>query len=251
MNPATEQALTQKLLAMADDELILAHRNSEWIGHGPILEEDIALANIAQDELGHANVWYGLVEALSDQEPDELVFFREAADFHNAQMLELPRGDWAFTMLRQYLFDVYELLLLEQLQHSSYRPLAEACAKIRNEEIYHLRHTSSWVKRLGLGTAESHQRLQAALDELWSYAQQLFVPLSGESILVKAEIVPDLTLLREDWLKRVRPFLMDAHLAIPSSDFPPATRRSDHTLHLTDLLNDMQKVARINPEAVW
>ncbi|MCA9900318.1 MAG: phenylacetate-CoA oxygenase subunit PaaC [Ardenticatenaceae bacterium] len=251
MNQAIQQILTQKLLAMADDELILAHRNSEWIGHAPILEEDIALANIAQDELGHANIWYELHQPLTDDEPDELAFFRDAPDFRNVQLVELPCGDWAFTMLRQYLFDAYELLLLDQLQHSRYQPLAEACAKIRNEEIYHLRHTSSWIKRLGLGTAESHQRTQAALDELWPYAQQLFVPLPGESILIDEKIVPNLARLHESWLERVRPFLTAAQLTIPHNQIPPTKNRSDHTTHLSTLLTDMQKVARLNREAVW
>lgn len=251
MSETTQRVLTQKLLALADDELILAHRNSEWIGHAPILEEDIALANIAQDELGHANVWYELRQTLTGDDPDELVFFREAAEFCNVQLVELPRGDWAFTMLRQYLFDAYELLLLDKMQHSSYQPMAEACAKIRNEEIYHLRHTSSWIKRLGLGTEESKRRSQTALDELWPYAQQLFVPLPGESILVDEKIVPDLALLHKDWLERVRPFLTATNLAIPANQTPPATSRSEHTSHLTTLLNDMQKVARLNREAVW
>lgn len=251
MNHAMQKILIQKLLAMADDELVLAHRNSEWIGHAPILEEDIALANIAQDELGHANVWYGLVEGFTGENPDRLVFFRQATAYRNVQMMELPRGDWAFTMLRQYLFDGYELLLLNALQHSSYQPLAEACAKIRNEEIYHLRHTSSWVKRLGLGTVESNQRMQAALNELWPYAQQLFVPLPDEQGLVDEGIVSDLAMLHEGWLARIRPFLNAAKLIIPENQTPPTTSRSEHTPHLARLLTEMQKVARLNPEAVW
>lgn len=251
MNQAIQQILTQKLLAMADDELILAHRNSEWIGHGPILEEDIALANIAQDELGHANIWYELHQALTGDEPDELAFFREADQFRNVQLVELPRGDWAFTMLRQYLFDAYELLLLDQLQYGRYQALAQAATKMRNEEIYHLRHTSSWIKRLGLGTDESNRRTQAALDELWPYAQQLFVPLPGESILVDEKIVPNLARLHDSWLERVRPFLTAAHLTIPQNHTPPTNNRSNHTHHLTTLLADMQKVARLNREAVW
>ncbi len=251
MNQAIQQILTQKLLAMADDELILAHRNSEWIGHGPILEEDIALANIAQDELGHANIWYELHQALTGDEPDELAFFREADQFRNVQLVELPRGDWAFTMLRQYLFDAYELLLLDQLQYGRYQALAQAATKMRNEEIYHLRHTSSWIKRLGLGTDESNRRTQAALDELWPYAQQLFVPLPGESILVDEKIVPNLARLHDSWLERVRPFLTAAHLTIPQNHTPPTNNHSNHTHHLTTLLADMQKVARLNREAVW
>ena len=167
------------------------------------------------------------------------------------QLVELPRGDWAFTMLRQYLFDIYELLLLDMLQYSDYQPLAEACAKIRNEEIYHLRHSSSWVKRLGLGTEESNRRTQRALDELWPYAQQLFVQLPGESILVDEKIVPDLATLYKEWEERVRPFLTAAHLTTPHNQTPSTTSRSEHTPHLTQLLNDMQKVARLNREAVW
>ncbi|WP_420630062.1 1,2-phenylacetyl-CoA epoxidase subunit PaaC [Candidatus Leptofilum sp.] len=251
MNRKIQQILTQKLLAMADDELILAHRNSEWIGHGPILEEDIALANISQDELGHASIWYGLHQTFTDDEPDELAFFRDAIEFRNVQLLELPRGDWAFTMLRQYLFDAYELLLLDKLQHSSYQSLAEAAAKIRNEEIYHLRHTSNWIKRLGLGTEESNQRTQAALDKLWPFAQQLFVPLSDESILVDEKIMPDLAVLHEAWLELIRPFLTAANLIIPANQTPPTTSRSEHTNHLATLLADMQKVARLNREAIW
>ncbi|MCS6911212.1 MAG: phenylacetate-CoA oxygenase subunit PaaC, partial [Anaerolineales bacterium] len=146
-----ERALAEKLLALADDELILAHRNSEWTGHAPILEEDIALANIAQDELGHAMLYYELHCALAGGTPDRLAFFREAADFRNVQLVELPKGDWAFTMLRQYLFDAYELALLAQLTHSAHRPLAEVAAKVRNEELYHYKHTGAWVRRLGLG----------------------------------------------------------------------------------------------------
>jgi ring-1,2-phenylacetyl-CoA epoxidase subunit PaaC len=154
-------------------------------------------------------------------------------------------------MLRQYLFDAYELLLLDKLQHSQYQLLAEACAKIRNEEIYHLRHTSNWIKRLGLGTQESNERTQAALDELWPHAQQLFVPLPGESVLIEENIVPDLAALHEDWLERVRPFLTTVDLTVPAQYTLPTSSRSNHTLYLTELLTDMQKVARLNREAVW
>ena len=176
----TQLALADYLLALADDELILGHRNSEWTGHAPILEEDIAFANLAQDEIGHARLWYGLVNDLGGPEPDRLVFFRSAAEYRNAPILELPKGDWAFSMLRQYLFDVGEAQRLPLLAGSPHRPLAEAAAKIRTEEIYHLRHTHAWIERLAQGTQESHRRVQAALDLLWPFAVQLFQPLPGE-----------------------------------------------------------------------
>jgi ring-1,2-phenylacetyl-CoA epoxidase subunit PaaC len=167
MNDDLKEILRRKLLAMADDELVLAHRNSEWTGHAPILEEDIAFSNIAQDELGHAGLFYNIIQALTEEVPDQLVFFREAAEFRNVQMVELPKGDWAFSMVRQYLFDAFEMVRATQLVNSSYRPLADVAAKIRQEELYHYRHTSNWVHRLGLGTEESHGRMQTALDQLW------------------------------------------------------------------------------------
>ena len=250
-DPATTAALTGRLLAMADDELILAHRNSEWAGHGPILEEDIAFANIALDEMGHAAIWYGLREALTGENADQLVFFRDAGEFRNVQLVELPRGDWAYSMLRQYLFDAAESVWLSQLTASSYRPLAEAAAKIATEERYHLRHTSLWLRRLGLGTAESHARLQAALDALWPYAAQLFVPLPGDTALMAAEAIPDPSLLHREWEGRVRLFLAECGVRIP--DGPPRhpIPRTEHTEHLMVLLAEMQSVARMDPKAEW
>ncbi|MCA9969043.1 MAG: phenylacetate-CoA oxygenase subunit PaaC, partial [Anaerolineales bacterium] len=195
------------LLALADDQLILAHRNSEWIGHAPILEEDIALANIAQDELGHATWLYEHIAALTDAEADDLAFFRAAADFRCAQLVEWPRGDWAFTLLRQYLFDAAEGVRLARLVDSADAPLAQLAAKMRPEELYHLRHSQAWVRRLALGTAESHRRTQAALDVLWPLAPQLFAPLPDEAPLVEAGIVPPAAALQAAWEAAVRPFL--------------------------------------------
>lgn len=251
MKPEVKEALRGRLTAIADDEMILAHRNSEWAGHGPILEEDIAFANIALDEMGHASTWYGLLEALTGAGPDQMVFFRDAGDYRNVQMVELPKGDWAFSMLRQYLFDAAEMIQLGHLASSAYRPLAEAAAKIRTEEIYHLRHTSQWVKRLGMGTAESNGRLQRALDELWPYAQQMFVPLPGEALLVEAGIVVEAAVLRAQWRPTVAGHLEESRLRIPDNDQPPASSRSEHTEHLPALLEEMQIVARLDPEAEW
>lgn len=248
MNTPTLQAY---LLALADDQLILAHRNSEWIGHAPILEEDIALANIAQDELGHATLFYNLYGDLTGDDPDALVFFRDAANFRHVQMVEYPRGDWAFTMLRQYLFDAAEMTLLARLVDSAYLPLAETAVKMRNEELYHYRHTSAWLKRLGLGTAESHQRTQNALNTLWPLAQQLFVPLPDEADLVKAGIVPPAAEWHTAWLAEVRPFLTACALTIPHNGTPPATSRSAHSEHLAPLLADLQQVARLEQNAKW
>lgn len=250
--PETQAALAERLLALADDELILAHRNSEWAGHGPILEEDIAFANIALDEMGHAAVWYGLRRALTGDDPDQLVFFRHAGAYRNVQLVELPRGDWAFSMLRQYLFDAAEGITLPHLKASRYRPLAEAAAKINTEEIYHLRHTGLWLRRLGLGTQESHARLQTALDTLWPYARQLFAPLPGDVALVGEEIIPDAALLQREWEGMTRPFLAGCDLTVPDDALPRrAISRAEHTEHLPALLAEMQSVARLDPAAEW
>lgn len=242
--------LTRRLLAFADDELILAHRNSEWTGHGPILEEDIALANLAQDELGHAIIWFGLVEREGGGDPDELAYFRGPEEFLNAALVELPRGDWAFTMLRQYLFDSYEALLLAELERSAHRPVAEAAAKMLREERFHLRHTRLWLDRLGRGTAESNARMQRALDQLWPYAGGLFAPLPGDASLVEAGVLPDLARLEAAWRSLVEPQLAAAGLRVPTGG-GSAPERGSHTPHLATLLSDMQGVARADPEAVW
>ena len=251
MDIKIKQALINKLTAMADDELILAHRDSEWTGHAPILEEDIALANIAQDELGHATIFYGLLEDLTGTTPDQYAMFRDADEFRNVQLVELPKGDWAFTMLRQYLFDTYEFIFLAHLEKSAYQPLAEAVAKIRKEEIYHLQHTHLWVERLGLGTSESNRRMQNALNELWPVSAQLFMPLPDEPLLVEAGYVPDSATLKAEWEQIVGAHLNASDLTIPNDLNPVTVGREQHTPHLAALLADMQMVARAYPDADW
>lgn len=238
------ELIAEMILGWADDSLILGHRNSEWTGHAPILEEDIAFANLALDELGHAQLWYGLYAELTGAEPDRMVFFRKVEDWRNTQFVELPRGDWAFSMMRQYLFDVYENVLLKHLVESTDARIAEIAAKIKSEEIYHLRHTSNRVKRLGLGTEESHARMQKALDELWGYASELFVPVDEEEELVRAGIVPALAAVREEWLGQVVRFLADAGLTVPGVGTPPVGSRKVHSDYLNELLGEMQAVAR-------
>ncbi|NOX63118.1 MAG: phenylacetate-CoA oxygenase subunit PaaC [Chloroflexi bacterium] len=250
MNEQVQQALMERLVAMADDEVILGHRDSEWTGHAPILEEDIAIANIAQDELGHAIIWYELAEPFTGNDADSMAFFRDARQFRNVQMVELPKGDWAFTMMRQFLYDAYEMTLLARLAESAYEPLAEAADKVRREEIYHYRHSSTWVRRLGLGTEESNTRMQRALDHLWPYALQLFRAMPNDSTLIEAGMFPDLAEMRAAWEKVVVPYLQESDLTVPEVE-PIYAERHHHTEHLVDLLADMQMVARSLPEAVW
>lgn len=247
------EILAAKLLTMADDELVLAHRNSEWCGHAPILEEDIAFANLALDELGHAMLWYRLVAELigkdPEREPDRLVYFREPFEFRASQFAALPKGDWAFTMLRQYLWDVWEWVRLEMLAGCSYGPVAETAAKIATEEIYHLRHTQAWVRRLGLGTAESAARMTAALELLWPYTGQLTDRVAGEEVLQSIGF-PDSALMAAAWRKRVGEHLAESGLTIP--DVPILTLdRSLQSVHMVEILAELQQVARLDPVAEW
>jgi ring-1,2-phenylacetyl-CoA epoxidase subunit PaaC len=243
-------ALAAQLLAMADDELLLGHRNSEWTGHAPILEEDIAFANLAQDELGHAIAWYGLVELLLGTVPDNLVFFRNPTEFRNVQLVELPNGDWAFSMLRQFLFDAAEAARLPLLAQSGHTPLAAAAAKIRTEELYHYRHTRAWVRRLALGTEESHRRMQAALEAAWPFALQLFNPLPEEAGLTGAGLIPAAADVSGAWHSDVLPFLNEIELDVPAVPTTDVLLRNQHTEHLEALLDDMQSVARLEVAGV-
>jgi ring-1,2-phenylacetyl-CoA epoxidase subunit PaaC len=244
-------ALIDRLTAMADDELLLGHRDSEWTGHGPLLEEDIALANLAQDEIGHALLWYGLRAELDGSDPDDLAFRRDPGGFRSCLLVELPRGDWAFTMLRQFLFDCYEAEALPRLARSSHAPLAEAAAKALREELFHLRHAGLWARRLGLGTAESRSRALAALSELWPALGGLLAPLPGDGLLAAEGVLPDWDALPAATLRRAREALAAASLD-PGPD--PARRdaadRGAASAHRVELLATMQSVARADPEAL-
>jgi ring-1,2-phenylacetyl-CoA epoxidase subunit PaaC len=249
------ESLCPYLLASGDDELILGHRNSEWCGYAPLLEEDIAFANLALDEIGHAAIWYTLLADLREENretyPDELVFNRPAQDFRNATLFELPNGDWAFSMLRQYLFDLYETVRLAMLEESVYAPLAEAAKKISREEVYHRRHTSAWVRRLGLGTEESRRRMQAALDQAWPLAFQLFSEPEVNDVLVYSGYVPSGGHLQEAWREAATEFLESCQLNVPPDAAGKQIPRNQHTPYLNVLVDEMQSVVRLDPEASW
>ena len=250
MNPSQDAALEKYLIGLGDDELILAHRDSEWAGHAPILEEDIAFANIALDEMGHAAAWYRLAGELLDQPvetyPDELIFARTPDEFRNIQMVELPNGDWAFSLMRQYLFDSLESIRLNVLAESKWEPLADTAAKIRPEELYHLRHTRTWVRRLGLGTEESNKRMQNALVELYPFALQSFTMSAEED-----QGIPESDILHSAWDAEIRPVLSESELELPEGDKSPVLSREVHTSYLFELVEEMQVVARADVKAQW
>ncbi len=187
---STRQAFFTFLLRIADDRLILGHRLSEWCGHGPILEEDIALGNIALDLLGQSSALLQLTAEIenNNRNEDDLTYLRDVIDFKNCKLVELPKGDFACTIARQFFFSVYSKLLFEQLQKSSSETLAGISSKAIKETSYHIRHSEQWMLRLGDGTEESHSRLQNAVNELWSYTNEMFFTDEVEKVLTEATL---------------------------------------------------------------
>ncbi len=249
--PNLQSLLFNHILALADDELVVGHRASEWTGLGPILEEDIAFSSIAQDELGHALTFYTLLEGLGGGDPDDLAFLRRPAEFRNAQLCELPRGDFAFSLVRHCLYDLAEAVRLDRLADSAYPPLAQAAAKLRQEEKYHLMHGRTWVQKLARGSDEAAAHLQAALDLAYPAAAGLFEPVEGEAELVAAGLVPASAEVAASWREIVVPFLRSAGFAVPTGTSHLGGRRGEHTEHLVQLLDAMQALYRTDPEATW
>ena len=246
------EAVIQLLYRMADDELIIGHRNSEWTGHGPILEADIAFSSMAQDEMGHAQAYYSMLHQLGERDPDTLAFGRKSREFRCASLVCLPKGDWGFSILRQFLYDAAETVRLTALSESSLVPLAQLAGKLRGEEKYHLMHGRSWVLRLGNATDESHGKMQAALDLAYPHALGLFEPTEYDEPLAQAGISPREGELKRQWESAVAPVLADAGLTVPE-DMPPiyGGRVGRHPQALRELLDKMQLVYNIDPTAKW
>lgn len=247
-----QDPLLRFLLAMADDELALGHRNSEWTGHSPILEEDIAFSNIAQDELGHSLIWYTLHQEFTKKLPDAMAFERSWNDFTCCRFVAYPRGDFAYTVVRQYLFDEAEQVRLASFGKSSWQALKDVAAKILREEAYHLMHVKGLVTRLGDATEESHRRMQAAVDDAFPQALGMFEKLESEEELVKAGLFPGNPALQGEWLARVTPVLKSASLKVPVSPIADlGGRQRKHTQDLKQLVDDLQSVYRLAPGARW
>jgi ring-1,2-phenylacetyl-CoA epoxidase subunit PaaC len=246
--------LFQYLLRLGDDRLVLGHRLSEWCGHGPILEEDIALANIALDLVGQATLYLKLAGETEGKgrSEDDLAYFRDAIDYRNVQLVELPNGDYAMTMVRQFFFDVFSYHVLEQLQSSRHSEIAGIAAKGFKEVRYHVRHSSEWVVRMGDGTEESHDRAQKAVNHLWRFTGEMFQADDVDRAMVAEGIGADVEAIKPKWNEIVTDVLNRATLVIPND--PPAMtggRRGRHTEYLGHMLSEMQIVARSHPGAEW
>jgi ring-1,2-phenylacetyl-CoA epoxidase subunit PaaC len=248
-------ALVEYLLRLGDDRLVLGHRLSEWCGHAPILEEDIALANVGLDLIGQAAGLLGLAGELEGlgRDADALAFHRPATEFKNLLLVEQPNEDFAHTIARQVLFDGASMGVLEQLAGSKHAQLAALAAQAAKETRYHVRHGRDWFLRLGDGSDESHARLQRALDTLWPFTPELFETDAVDAELCGAGVGADLAPVRASWQRELSALIGQATLQEPQAPPYPATggRRGVHTEHLDHLLSEMQCVARAHPGARW
>ena len=250
----TANPLFEYLCRLADDRLVLGHRLSQWCGHAPILEEDIALGNFALDFVGQASALLTLAGEVEGKGRDEdaLAFLRNENEFRNVQLVELPIGDFGFTLVRQFLFDAFDVLFLEGLAGSSHETLAGIAGKALKEARYHVRHSADWVVRLGDGTDESHRRVQRALDELWPFAQELFESDAVDEAMRGQGIAPDVNQLRGRWDAMVREVMNRATLTIPEAGrLVTGGRRGIHSEFLGHMLAEMQILARSHPGAKW
>ncbi|MGO1079460.1 1,2-phenylacetyl-CoA epoxidase subunit PaaC [Inquilinus sp. CA228] len=254
MITVAETPLVRYALARADDALILGHRLSEWCGHAPMMEEDMALANIGLDLIGQARAIYGYaaeVEAAGNDE-DRYAYLRDVRQYRNLLLVEQPNGDFARTILRQFLYSAFADPYWRAMMGSADPTLAAIAAKSEKESAYHLRHSAEWVIRLGDGTAESHARAQGAVEELWPYTGELFVPDEGERGLIAQGVAVDPEGLRETWSATVAAVLAEATLAMPPAGWSQRGGRDGrHSEHLGHLLSELQVLQRTYPGAKW
>lgn len=252
--PELREAAAAYLLAVADDELILGHRHSEWTGFAPDIESDVALSSVAQEEIGHARLFYERAAELTGGDPDRLAFGRPAAEFHNAVLVERPNGDWGFTIVRMFLYDRADAIRLDALAASEIAPLANLAKTLRREEKYHLLYGEAWLRRLAQATAASRGRVQEALDAAWPEAEALFKPVEGQEMLERAGA---LSVGTQDqvrgWRAQVTPVLESFGLRVPAREpaEEPGGRAGRHTDDLRILLDEMTSVWRTEPGARW
>ncbi|MGI9483450.1 MAG: 1,2-phenylacetyl-CoA epoxidase subunit PaaC [Hyphomicrobiales bacterium] len=248
------EALFQFLLRMGDNTLVLGHRTSEWCGHSPVLEEDIALANTALDLIGQTQLWLGLAGDVEGKgrTADDLAYRRDAWDFRNVLLVERPNGDFGQTMMRQFLYDAWSHLMLQKLLSATDKRIADIAEKASKEVAYHMERSGDIVERLGDGTQESHGRMQAALDDLWPYTGELFMADEADEILSKKGIAPDPASLFPEWENHVGAVLKKSTLVAPEGGYHHSGGKTGcHTEHLGYILADMQWLQRAYPDATW
>ncbi len=241
-------------LMLADSTLILTQRNGAWCGHGPILEQDIAITNITLDLIGQSRNFYQYAATLigGNTTEDSLAYLRTEREFKNTLLVEQENGDWAQTILRQFLYSSFQYLLYEKLQHSKDLQLAAIAAKALKEVTYHVKWSSEWVIRLGDGTQESNERMQKAIAALWQYTGEMFVTTDYEKLLIEENIIPDITLLKVAWMEKVKGIFEEATLSIPENTFMQIGGKNGvHSEKLGYVLAEMQYLQRVYPGAEW
>jgi ring-1,2-phenylacetyl-CoA epoxidase subunit PaaC len=247
-------SLFEYLIRLGDDSLIIGHRLSEWCGHGPILEEDIAMTNLSLDFIGQTTSLFnyaGEVEG-KGKSGDDLAFLRFDREYKNLLLVEQPNGDFGMTMMRQFLFDAYRLPLYQRLVNSNDETLSAIAAKSLKETKYHYKHSSEWVIRLGDGTEESHNRIQESLDTLWRYTSELFYSDEVDTELIASGVLPSMVGLETEWKKNVDSVLDEATLNIPTNGWKhEGGRKGMHSEHMGYILAELQYMQRAYPGLEW
>ncbi|MEL6536430.1 MAG: 1,2-phenylacetyl-CoA epoxidase subunit PaaC [Bacteroidota bacterium] len=249
-----QEAIKDLLYKMADDQLILGHRNSEWTGMGPLLEEDIAFSSMAQDKVGHAQQFYAILHQMGEQDPDTVAFMRNADQFHNAQFVELPNGEYDFSLIRHFLFDHAEYIRFSALANCPVTDIANLSKKLKSEVKYHVMHADTWIKQLGTSTEEAKTRMQTSLNEALPYALGIFEPSKYEQELIAEGIYPGEAALQTAWQAAIEKVLAQTELTLPAWDsLTPVYggRYGTHTEHLQPLVEEMSEVFRLDPTAEW
>lgn len=242
------------ILHLADNALILGHRNSEWCGHGPVLEQDIAITNISLDLIGQARNFYQYAALIKEgnSTEDSFAYFRDSPDFKNILLVEQPKGDWAQTIVRQFFFSAFQKNLFEKLKESKDEQIAAIAVKTLKEITYHLRWSGEWVIRLGDGTEESHARMVKAINELWCYTGEMFLPAEYELQMLNNRVGADVITLKEPWMQKVKEVFDEAGLTVPSASLiQTGGKEGNHSEHLINILKELQSVARDYPTATW
>lgn len=242
------------LIRLGDNALILSQRLGEWCGHGPVLEQDIAMTNIALDLLGQARMlltYAGELEGKGRTE-DALAYFRDAHEFRNVLLVEQPNQDWAYTIVRQFFFDTFQFYNYEALLQSRDQHLAGIAEKSLKEVTYHLRYSSEWVVRLGDGTETSHLKMQAAVDDLWMYSGEITTPDDTDRLVAESGLGPDLSKIKVQWAQKVAAILTEATLKRPENNWMQSGgKQGRHTEHLGFILAEMQHLQRTYPGNEW
>lgn len=249
-----QEKLVQYIYGIADNALILGQRLGELCGHGPSLETDIALTNISLDLLGQVRSYYQYAAKLigGDATEDTIAFLRNEREYKNVLLVEQPNTDFAYSITRQFMFDIFHLLLLEELQNSKDETLSAIAKKSIKEVLYHTRFSSDWIRRLGDGTQESHGRIQTAINDLWTFTDELFHQTDADKVMIAEGIGVDVTILKEAFYQKASAILTEANLQTPDLKyFQKGGKQGIHSEHMGYLLTDLQYMQRTFPNMNW